>query len=186
MGQNKPTHQTIDNLSTEDKRQVEGSKFTYQEKLTPKLDALQGDFTQDIINEIVLWKVNRYALLESEVLTLLNQVDGKSVNVDTELQKNVLRALLACKGISLPMTSTILRFKNPNVFQILDQRVYRYIYGEEVKYSTKIENLVIMYFEYLDTLRKACHTHDVAFRDADRILYMLDKKLNANHPLKGY
>lgn len=29
-------------------------KFTYQELLTRKLDALDGDFTQETINEIIL------------------------------------------------------------------------------------------------------------------------------------
>ena len=35
--------------------------YNYQEKLTGKLDNINSDFNQEIINEIVLWKVNRFA-----------------------------------------------------------------------------------------------------------------------------
>ena len=35
--------------------------FNYQESLTQKLDSITKEFNQNILNEIVLWKVNRYA-----------------------------------------------------------------------------------------------------------------------------
>ena len=49
--------------------------YFYQDLLTPKLDDLEGDFDQKTINEIVLWKVNRYALLKHESLDLLNKIN---------------------------------------------------------------------------------------------------------------
>lgn len=48
--------------------------YRYQAGLTPKLDVLEGDFNQNIINEIVLWKVNRHTLIAPETLVLLNKI----------------------------------------------------------------------------------------------------------------
>lgn len=40
---------------------LETYDYKYQKELTENLDKLDGDFSQNILNEIVLWKVNRYA-----------------------------------------------------------------------------------------------------------------------------
>lgn len=45
------------------------------------------------------------------------------------MAEEILRKLLMTPGIRLPMASTILRFKNPNVYQIIDQRAYRFLTG---------------------------------------------------------
>lgn len=43
--------------------------YSYQSVLTKKLDNLYDvTFTQLIINEIVLWKVNRYVALNNDIL----------------------------------------------------------------------------------------------------------------------
>ena len=49
--------------------------YNYQPGLTPKLDGL-GDspLDQEIINEIVLWKTNRYARLNAEDIHSLNEL----------------------------------------------------------------------------------------------------------------
>jgi hypothetical protein len=40
-------------------------RYKYQPELTGRLDRVGDlDFTQELINEIVLWKVNRYAFLK--------------------------------------------------------------------------------------------------------------------------
>jgi hypothetical protein len=156
--------------------------YSYQDLLTPELDNLADDFNQDIINEIVLWKVNRYALIEPETLALLNKIKKEDHGLDKELTREILFNLLSKghKGIRLAMASTILRFKNPNIYQILDQRVYRFIFGKELKYSlTNIEEQIGTYFEYLDKLNKVCKQKKIDFREADRILYMMDKKHNS-------
>ncbi len=49
-------------------------KYNYQPKLTAKLDKLNKDFDQDIINQIVLWKVNRFAEIDNATLILLNSI----------------------------------------------------------------------------------------------------------------
>ena len=52
--------------------------FIYQPYLTKKLDSHNVDFNQEDINEIVLWKVNRFAKLEENTLTLINTINSDS------------------------------------------------------------------------------------------------------------
>ena len=43
--------------------------YKYQPNLTPKLDDLEGvKITPELVNEIVLWKVNRYVSLDADQL----------------------------------------------------------------------------------------------------------------------
>ena len=166
----------------------EDEEFNYQEILTPRLDKLEGEFDQATINEIVLWKVNRYANIEQEALDLLNELNGK---LDKPKARKVLKKLLGAKGIQLPMASTILRFKNPTVFQIIDQRVFRIIYGSTLSLPAyqsgkNIEKQIDLYFEYLEKLRAVSKDLKIKFEDADRILYNADKRINKNKKLKNY
>ena len=46
-------------------------EFKYQESLTKKLDSSTEDFSQEKLNEIVLWKVNRYAEFDKSLLTCI-------------------------------------------------------------------------------------------------------------------
>ncbi len=156
--------------------------YTYQSLLTPELDDLEGDFNQDIINEIVLWKVNRYAQIKPETLAHLNRIKKEDEVLDEELTRKILIELLgkAHKGIRLAMASTILRFKNPNLYQIIDQRVYRFIYGKELVYKVSdVDKQIEIYFEYLKKLHEVCEDKNIKFSEADRILYMMDKKHNS-------
>lgn len=162
------------------------SEFKYQEKLTTKLDKINIDFNQDILNEIVLWKVNRYAEFKSSTFALLNQIQKSDTEIKLELTKKILEELLNTKGVKIAMASTILRFKNPKIYQIIDQRVYRYISenGEEIKEGTIIENQIELYLNYLVRLRKICSEYKIEFEESDRILYLMDKKLNKKNNLK--
>ena len=177
----------IQTIRTVEKIDCKIEDYKYQTLITPELDNLDGDFDQNIINEIVLWKVNRYALIESETLKLLNRIKKEDKVLDKELTREILFELLGKghKGIRLAMASTILRFKNPNIYQIMDQRVYRFIFGKDLKYSlTNIEEQVELYFEYLEKLKEVCEKNKIDFREADIILYMMDKKHNDGKKLK--
>jgi hypothetical protein len=109
------------------------STFKYQLELTKKLDSLNSDFNQEILNEIILWKVNRYAKFDLEIINLLNKVNPKDENLNQSLTTDILLNLLtkSQKGVRLAMAITILRFRNSKIYQIIDQRVYRSIYGKE-------------------------------------------------------
>ena len=90
------------------------------------------------------------------------------------------------------MASTILRFRNPNIFQIIDQRAYRVIKGDPLKLSqiketsreTTINKQIDVYIEYLEEIREKCKKLDVDFDDADRVLYIIDKNINKSVKIK--
>jgi len=83
------------------------------------------------------------------------------------------------------MASTILRFKNPKIYQIIDQRVFRFIYGYELTYKlSDIDGQINIYLDYLKKLQEICNTKKIKFTEADRILYMMDKKHNSGKKLK--
>jgi len=154
-------------------------KYNFQPKLTLKLDAISSDFNQEVINQIVLWKVNRYVEIDDGTLALLNKIKKDAVLFDEDLTREVLRKLLSTKGIQLPMASTILKFKNPNVYQIIDQRVYRFIYGKNLpNYFSSIDSQIDLYLGYLQKLHDACIEKDIEFKFSDRIIYELDKEYN--------
>jgi hypothetical protein len=170
----------------------EDEKYDYQNYLTEKLDNTSFPFNQKIINEIVLWKVNRYANIDNDTLKSLNDICPTSQKLDVEKTKIVLTKLIQKKGIRLPMASTILRFKNKYIYQIIDQRAYRIIY-ENKKLKLKkdsndsnIEDNINLYIQYLNDLKIVCEKLEIPFEKSDRILYMADKRINKNIPLDNY
>lgn len=170
----------------------EDYKLDYQNELTKKLDEDKSDFNQNRLNEIVLWKVNRYAKFEEELITALNSINPDDEQIDLEKTKHILRLLLNTKGVQLAMASTILRFRNPKIYQIIDQRVFRIIYpGKELKTTTYqneklIEKQIQLYITYLNDLKSACLMLNIDFNEADRILFMADRRVNEKIPLKNY
>ena len=166
------------------KEHLTNEKYNFQSELTEKLDLISSDFDQGIVNQIVLWKVNRYAEIDNETLSLINEIDRNDNFINESLTVNILENLLATKGIQLAMASTILRFKNPNVYQIIDQRVYRFIYGENIpKYFSSIEKQVQLYLDYLQILKNICQEKQINFEQSDRILYQLDKEFNEDEKI---
>ena len=84
------------------------------------------------MNEIVLWKVNRYAEFDESLIELINSIDKDETKIDIDKTKQILKGLLKTNGVQLAMASTILRYRNPNIYQIIDQRVYRVIYENQI------------------------------------------------------
>ncbi|HOZ16693.1 MAG TPA: hypothetical protein PLS61_02790 [Candidatus Portnoybacteria bacterium] len=177
---------TIYNVENNNKLVRLEDEYKYQKDLTDKLDLIQSKFDQSIINEIVLWKVNRYVKITDEALLLLNKINRNDSVINIDLTKEILQNLLNTPGIRIALASTILRFKNPDIYQIIDQRVYRFIhpYGEELKNSTDRNKQISLYLEYLERLHKVCLTNNIPFRDSDRILYIMDKEFNKDNKLK--
>lgn len=164
---------------------LKNEKYNFQQELTEKLDLISSDFDQEIVNQIVLWKVNRYAEIDNETLSLINTIDRNESNINESLTTNILEKLLLTKGVKLAMASTILRFKNPKIYQIIDQRVYRLIYGKNIPtYFSNIEKQVSLYLEYLKQLKIICKEKNINFEQSDRILYQIDKDENKTIKLK--
>ena len=161
-------------------------EYNYQQLITKKLDALSENFNQSIINEIVLWKVNRYVEVDDETITLLNRIKKDDRKMKIRLTRQLLVKLLGTKGIRLPMASTILRFKNSHIYQIIDQRAYRLINKDKLKLPRNIDKQIELYLNYLTKMKKICKQKNIPFYKADRILYELDKRLNKNVKIKNY
>lgn len=156
------------------------SHYNYQPELTARLDDLDGTtLDQSLINDIVLWKVNRYVKVNDDII---EQILGVKSLREREHKKSkiVLSALLQLNGVDLPMASTILRFINPQVFQIIDRHAYRAVYEEKYPlYSaTSTKRKIAVYFDYIDELIKLCESKGLAFTTIDRLLYIFDKKKN--------
>jgi hypothetical protein len=92
------------------------------------------------------------------------------------------------------MASSILRFRNPAVFQIIDQRLHRVVYdkGDRIAYNRefkeyqrilngksdgKINQQCELYFRYLDDLIQLCNELNIQFLKSDRILFQYDLEL---------
>ena len=156
--------------------------YSYNMPITREYDAVGGrDFTYDDIYRLTLWKVDRYPYLQdssNDVLQMLNAVKNDQ-KLDEPKTRQLLRALLCIKGIRLPMASTYLRFRNPHIYQIIDKRVCRYLYNDKKradKAATKsIEEQIDLYLTYLTDIRAKAVELNIDFKDADRVLYQLDK-----------
>jgi thermostable 8-oxoguanine DNA glycosylase len=155
-------------------------QYKYQPRLTRKLDGLDDvNFTPELLNEIVLWKVNRYVALDGDHLRRIDALRKLKPGEHGEAQ-SVLEELLAAHGVDLPMASTILRFRNPAVFQIIDRHAYRALYGMDYPLHTQssVKRKIEVYFAYLDDLRLLCKIKGLKFESVDRVLYVFDKETN--------
>jgi hypothetical protein len=159
-------------------------EYDYHPKLTDELDKLDAEkLNREMLYKIILWKLSRFPYITDE---LVNELKGIKEIDPKEHRKaqDILRKLLRTRGIALPMASTILRFINPNAFQIIDDRAYRVLLTGEAKYPSKpqkttdgyIDKSVEIYFKYLDRMHEVC-SDKFPFDKADRILYQLDIKL---------
>jgi len=155
-------------------------EYDYQPELTGKLDGI-GDqcFTQALTNEIVLWKVNRYVRVNQKLIDELNLLT-EFKNGEHRQGIKALNMLLETHGVDLPMASTLLRFRNPQVFQIIDQHAYRAVYGSKYPLYTGSpkDRKITTYFDYLDQVIELCRSKSMEFSTSDRLLYEFDKRHN--------
>ncbi|MBR3362185.1 MAG: hypothetical protein IKG39_12675 [Lachnospiraceae bacterium] len=174
--------------------------FTNDEQLaTKKLTRKQIQELKDIINQIVLWKVNRQVFETESILPDIIAFGKKEgFNLNSVLKEyrsdttTLIVQMLDCQGIRLPMASTILHFFYPEVFPIIDQRAYRVImstirgthieYSDSIKPGTKSADCAVKYLDYLE----ACKTFykkqklkgkGIDFCDLDKFAYQLDLDL---------
>jgi len=153
-------------------------EYDYKEKLTSELDNIKKDFDQEIIDKILLWKSPLpYVELDDECLKKINNLK-EIENIDDHKHKikKLLEDLLKINGVGIARATTILRFINPNVFQIMDKRAYRAVFGEKLKDSP--DNIVDKYFQYLKELKYLCEEKSLKYSKSDRILYEFDQKVN--------
>lgn len=155
--------------------------YRYQLSLTRKLDGLTAAtaFDQGVVNEIVLWRLNRYSPLQPQALQALNSLVGIAYQAHRQAAETLL-LLLQQPGIDLSMASALMRFRNPQAFQVIDRRAYRALSGHHFPLfaTSGLQKKADLYFSYLDDLVAFSAARGIAFKDLDRILYVFDKEEN--------
>jgi hypothetical protein len=165
--------------------------YHYQPRLTERLDKLTS-LDERTLNEIVLWKVNRYVQLDSVMIDELNGLRRGMLNdCDRGIAKDLLGRLITVGGVKLPMASTILRFVNCDCFAIFDWRAHEVVFPADKRLSVphgnlserQIKSQCDLYFRYLDVVfdrwNQFHHANiDLSFCDMDRLLYQLSKEVD--------
>ncbi len=155
-------------------------------KRVDECDNNSEDELKNIINEIVLWKLNRMVFVDkmttSKLIELKNIKSAEdAITVDKDKVIMSMTCLLNSKGIRCPMASTIMHFFNPNVFPIFDQRAYRVIYKLDYKTSNNAKENVKMYMDYLEKCIIYYKNNNLdiffPFSEIDKYLYQLDKEI---------
>ena len=79
---------------------------------------------RDIINSIVLWKINRQVDIGVELFNAIKKMNVTVLSFETKEReiKAIIFDLLQVKGVKIAMASTILKMFYPEVFPIVDQR----------------------------------------------------------------
>lgn len=97
----------------------------------------------------------------NEVLVLLNRVKSES-----KLNEDELSILIKLFNNSLVGTSKILHFINPNLYPILDSRVYNYLFGKNPHYK-QLNNIKI-YFNYINLVDEIINHQE--FEEVNQII----------------
>lgn len=166
---------------------LERFKYESDESIKERIAAIDKENrreNRDIINSIVLWKLNRSIFITDETLDLLNLMDTMERPLDVVNNEKVtilIKQLLSSKGIKLAVASSILHFFYPNIFPIIDQRSYRELSNEEFpSYTSKDSNekYTTLYIDYI----RRCYDYnkticpEIPFEYIDKILYQIDKE----------
>lgn len=163
------------------------SRFTYDDgtDIRKRILAAEADDyreNRDIINEIVLWKMNRRPQVTEDLINVifeLKEIKTPLQALENEKTTKAVEKLLQTKGMQLPMASTVLHFYYPDVFPIIDQRAYRELYNIDYpKTLTKISALTDLYIKYIKDCREYQQERcpEIAFAQIDKVLYQLDKE----------
>ncbi len=182
------------------------SAFIYQK--INNLDSFDEEEMKSIINLITLWKVDRINGSTNDTLkslfgwirnvslktenddvkfVIFDASSNKEIDVETKLNE-LIQKMLEADGVGLPMASTMLRFFNTHVFQIIDHRDFRSLYAlyknerRELNLSSSkkpeiIEQQAELYLNFLKDCKLYCSANRQQFEKADRYLYQLDIKV---------
>ena len=128
------------------------------------------------LHRIALWKLGRVLQVPEALLQRLRQIaTAKSLRIDSQESKEVLEALVRCKGVGFPMASSFLKFLRPDVFPIIDVRAYRALFGQRL--SSKSYSLDL-YLGYAKEIRTIAARTGLKLHEVDEQLYLFDRKHN--------
>lgn len=148
--------------------------------------ALHEGSLNDIVNEIVLWKVNRRVSFgdDKELLNdIWNLENVKIAEMDSlpdewaQKTEEIVRRMLVCRGIKIPMASTILHFFHPSTYLIMDQRAYRVINKKEMPSDPSPQDYTKYLKDGVAYYKGQNLNPDIPFEMLDRYLYQMDKEM---------
>ena len=136
----------------------------------------------DIINSIVLWKINRQVKIENSLIIKIKNLQYDKVKFLDKYEaeiREILKALLEMKGVRIAMASTILKMFKPFAFPIIDQRAYRTIYNNDFPNffgKDKHVKYIDLYIQYIKDCYKFNQNNcpNIAFDKIDQLLYQID------------
>lgn len=151
-------------------------KFEYN--LTEKEDILENlnrnNLSIDDIRKIALWKYNRVINIEDEILEKLSKIlNDKNLSIENEDVREIVEDIIQCKGVGMPLASTILKFLRPDIFPIIDVRAYRALFDKKI-YTYTYDK----YIEYCKEIYKIRDIKGMKLSEVDEQLYMFDKENN--------
>lgn len=157
------------------------SNFKYADP-TPIRDRIKGKGLKaypednDIINQIVLWKINRQVELDSETIEYINSIANATKGPAEALANKdlswLIERLIGSKGVGLPVASAIMKQYCPQAFPIIDQRAYYALYGERLPLNAGVD----VYLDYLGRCASIAKEHKIPFENVDEVLYQIDKE----------
>ena len=171
------------------KKVLDKYKYNSVDSILKRIDNSEDndiDELENIVNEIVLWKLNRMVFIDDDVLKELKMISNinspsDAIGIDLNRTKRLVRGLIKSKGVKLPMASSLMHFFNPNVFPIFDQRAYRVIYLANYNANNNVENNIDLYVDYLKKCIAYYNKNQLdkffPFSEIDKYLYQLDKEI---------
>jgi hypothetical protein len=157
--------------------------FEYNNDETTSLNKLANGNSQidlELLRRIALWKFDRVLDVPNDTLEKLRAVaTDRDLCVDSKETQLLIEELIGCRGVGLPMASTILKFLRPDVFPIIDVRAYRALYGTKPYFSQSTNRKNIQrYLAYTAEVQSISRRLGPPLRDIDEQLYEFDKKFN--------
>jgi hypothetical protein len=157
--------------------------FQYNNDETTALNSLakgNGQVDIELLRRAALWKLDRVLEVPTETLEKLRALATDSnLRMDSKETQLLIEELIGCRGVGLPMASTILKFLRPDVFPIIDVRACRALYGVKPYFSQSTNRKNIeRYLAYTAEVRDISLRLNRPLRDIDEQLYEFDKKFN--------
>ena len=154
-------------------------RFNYNNNETSELHRITNknpSIDMHDLRRISLWKLNRVLDVSDDTIKdLQNLASLKTVEVDSDIAKNILNKLVSSRGIGFPMASAILKFTRPDIFPIIDVRAYRALTGKKIYYS---QYTIDLYIKYVEQLKIYANKLNIPLSEMDEQLYEFDKEHN--------
>ena len=138
------------------------------------LSRSKGYLTKNDLRTIAKWKSPRTIRhIESNSPSLVKSISTKAFRTKSERAK--LSLLMELNGVSVPMASAILMFRNPKRYPVIDIRAWQVLHQMNAvsKNAGGTGFSFSHWYQYLRIVRHLASKHGVKARDIDRTLFLV-------------